>query len=995
MHNMKKTQIVRNRDRNMPISNVNADNFDGEFYIKAYKDLKIPLSGAFVHYCKYGIKENRLPNYGDFSTKYPDFDVATYRHNNIDLGHFDNEKLYSHFHHHGFHENRIYKKQNILDDANKKDPPQIVRENVIDVDNKDNRLSPALCTGTVCDVKTIDLAKKTLIKSGNIKRYYDYDNINKIAKNLQINHCDIDLDTNLNDLILTKDYDKPIYLVLSEWGYPPFGGGECWLIDTMKWMSEYGYACYYVYFTDHTKQSGGNFTEIKVIPPSQTGQSGYFIQFTDNIVKLLKFIKLLDPKIISHQGLNRIKYMKIANLLEKPFVTGFCFWQDIIKEQVPPRSLVNLDQNSHKIRLREFSQSIPDIYNRDMLNRDLIPDQNFQVVMKNATSAYVCGQFVERIVKKVHDVLLPVINTISDEKHYKICETFDLDTSGEKYVTIINVCGLKGGFLVREILKNVSDIPFMLIDSQDNMTELSNELEKIIGDRNKRFATKSLYIRGFNNDIIEIYRKTKLLLIPSLVDETFCRVAYEGMMNRIPIISTKNGNLPFLLNNYADFLDENPAIWANHIKNLCGIGIETDGDIQLKNMSMRPIPIDPMTDKKKFVNMIYKSLIGCNYDYYDSNNIGLFCPWADQGLGVQCREYYNVFKHLGYNVNVFSFKPYGSTEDNPKLQSDEKEWTYPNVHYYDRVREETCTHDFLDFLWKTRVKKLIIVETCYNRVFELANLCHLLGIQVYSIPNLETIRYPEIHKHYIFDKILCNNMMTYDLLSKFIPNKTYHLGFRMLCYLSSKQQDAFPTFIGSNKPIDKKTFFCCGGLNSITRKNIDKIVESFNQLEKEKLLGEFELHVYIQGREIPPNINKYATEKIRIFIGSKSYREIRELYDNNDIFIHLGDHEGLGLGFYESIVCGTPVLTIDTPPNNEIIKENVNGWLIKCDYLKLNDNSEGIVKMANLNIHHIKTKIVEVIQKYDREKIMLSTLNDYITRFPIKEYTDNIRKLFA
>ena len=59
----------------------------------------------------------------------------------------------------------------------------------------------------------------------------------------------------------------------------------------------------------------------------------------------------------------------------------------------------------------------------------------------------------------------------------------------------------------------------------------------------------------------KIYKQTKILLIGSLVDETFCRVAYEGLINKIPIISTNNGNLKYLLNGYADFVDESVNNW--------------------------------------------------------------------------------------------------------------------------------------------------------------------------------------------------------------------------------------------------------------------------------------------------------------------------------------------------------------------------------------------------------------------------------------------------
>jgi glycosyltransferase involved in cell wall biosynthesis len=53
-----------------------------------------------------------------------------------------------------------------------------------------------------------------------------------------------------------------------------------------------------------------------------------------------------------------------------------------------------------------------------------------------------------------------------------------------------------------------------------------------------------------------IYNQTRILLIPSICEETFCRVAYEGMINKIPIISTNNGNLKYLLEDYALFINE-------------------------------------------------------------------------------------------------------------------------------------------------------------------------------------------------------------------------------------------------------------------------------------------------------------------------------------------------------------------------------------------------------------------------------------------------------
>jgi len=45
----------------------------------------------------------------------------------------------------------------------------------------------------------------------------------------------------------------------------------------------------------------------------------------------------------------------------------------------------------------------------------------------------------------------------------------------------------------------------------------------------------------------EIYKKTKILLAPSLCDETFFRTVNEAMMNGIPVITTGQGNITYLV----------------------------------------------------------------------------------------------------------------------------------------------------------------------------------------------------------------------------------------------------------------------------------------------------------------------------------------------------------------------------------------------------------------------------------------------------------------
>jgi glycosyltransferase involved in cell wall biosynthesis len=75
----------------------------------------------------------------------------------------------------------------------------------------------------------------------------------------------------------------------------------------------------------------------------------------------------------------------------------------------------------------------------------------------------------------------------------------------------------------------------------------------------------------------------------------------------------------------------------------------------------------------------------------------------------------------------------------------------------------------------------------------------------------------------------------------------------------------------------------------------------------------------------------------------------------------MGSHEGLGLGFYESLYCGTPILTIDWTPNNEIIKDNINGWLIDSTFSDIYDNDNSLINKAIISENLLKEKIIEIL----------------------------------
>lgn len=736
---------------------------------------------------------------------------------------------------------------------------------------------------------------------------------------------------------------KKRILSLVEWGYPPFGGGENWMLNFNKILYKNNYDNFLICFSDPFKNE--YFDCIKKIDLKYV----QIIQMPKDILLIIKIIKLINPDIINHQGVNREYFMKISNILEIPFLTGFCFWNNIIKF------------NMNDINVNMIN------------NNNLTETDEFEIILDNSYN-YVSSDFVNDIVDKIYNKKLEVIETISLKDEYYI-ENKNEEFKQE-YVTLINCHYNKGGFLVENLCKILnSNIPLLFVYTENDPNIPFSKIEEWINERNK-INNVNILING-KVDIKEIYKKTRILLVPSICDETFCRVAYEGMMNNIPIISRQNGNLKYLLKDYAIFLDTiDNNIWMNEIQSLYFDKTRLDS---FKNKSNYILSQDII--EKKIINKI-KSIKESKYKL-KNNNIGMIVPWADQGLGIQARDYYISLKELGYNPHIFSFKPYHATHENILLQTNREEWNYKNIHYSSNYREDITYDEIFDFVYKYNIKTMIIIEASFLGIFKIALFLKLLKINIHLIVNIECIRLNELQYHNIFDKILTNNYDSNEIIKGIFPDKSYYLGFHL-------NYPYFQKLEKKEKRISDKIKFCCfGGLNSISRKNIDKIIKSFYSIyydtnnEENKINEEnyyknnWILNVYIQGVEVPDIIKKYKCPNIIYNVNNLSYRTIIDKYYENDISIHLGSHEGLGLGFYESLYTGTPIITINWTPNNEIVYNNINGWIVDCEYAILNDNSEGIIHRGILDENILKNNIINILKDNENTlRIINNTISE-------------------
>lgn len=155
-----------------------------------------------------------------------------------------------------------------------------------------------------------------------------------------------------------------------------------------------------------------------------------------------------------------------------------------------------------------------------------------------------------------------------------------------------------------------------------------------------------------------------------------------------------------------------------------------------------------------------------------------------------------------------------------------------------------------------------------------------------------------------------------------------------------------------------------GGHNPILRKQTDKVIDSFLVAAEKR--QDIKLTVTVIGR-IPERYNNITNKRVRIIRGELSELSIEELYLKCDYIIQVPTHEGLGLDFYEAIKYFKPVLTLDAPPNNEVINEK-NGWLLKCISINNVDNPYGITKSYLFNTNDLAILIEEITREKVEEK---------------------------
>lgn len=129
-----------------------------------------------------------------------------------------------------------------------------------------------------------------------------------------------------------------------------------------------------------------------------------------------------------------------------------------------------------------------------------------------------------------------------------------------EHITMINPVKEKGGHLFGEVAKLLPDRKFHAVKGWKTL--LGG-----VPPKHVPIILPNVDVSGPFNDMKPVYASTRILLVPSLWEEAFGRVAVEAMMNGIPVIASDRGALPWVVGNGGSVLaSRDPRVWADEIE---------------------------------------------------------------------------------------------------------------------------------------------------------------------------------------------------------------------------------------------------------------------------------------------------------------------------------------------------------------------------------------------------------------------------------------------
>lgn len=319
-------------------------------------------------------------------------------------------------------------------------------------------------------------------------------------------------------------------------------------------------------------------------------------------------------------------------------------------------------------------------------------------------------------------------------------------------------------------------------------------------------------------------------------------------------------------------------------------------------------------------------------------NIGICSVFFDRGSGRIALDIKQAIQWYLPNCNISVLARMSVANDKKQIKFWD-DYFHSNILLYPEYAINDT--DFENWIISNKIDTVIFIEEQHTR--NLVSICNKLGVKslnyiVWEFFNPAEISYYKQFTYLVCPIKSCYNKLKNDLL---LDNSVYipwgvDLGFYQ-----------WQEPIKKDKPI---IFFPAGfgGVND--RKNENAVISAFSYIcPRDRAV----LHIHTQKEnQASRGHNVIKTS------GTITEQELMKYYVESDIVVLPSRWEGNGLPFIEASAIGRPIITVDAPPMNERVLNNVNGLV--CKVAEMKELFNIFVKSAEIDIEDFSNKMIEL-----------------------------------
>ena len=340
-------------------------------------------------------------------------------------------------------------------------------------------------------------------------------------------------------------------------------------------------------------------------------------------------------------------------------------------------------------------------------------------------------------------------------------------------------------------------------------------------------------------------------------------------------------------------------------------------------------------------------------------NIGIVSVYFERGSGVICLQIKQAIqRYTDHSISILGRMSIANNKKHIKFYDD---YFYDNILLYPTY--QINDQDFENWLILNKIDTVVFIEEQHTR--NLISICNKLNIKSINYIVWEFFNPADILYYKQFTYLICPTKSCYNKLKNdLLLNNSIYIPWGIDLDFYQWQEP-----IKKDKPI---IFFPAGYGGVGDRKNEEAVINAFSYIcPRDKAI----LHIHTQKENQENNGHNIIKTS-----GTISEQELIKYYRESDIIVLPSRWEGNGLPFLEASALGRPIITIDAPPMNERVVNNING--LTCKVTRMKEVFNIFVKSAEIDIEDMTDKMI----KLSEDKELLYNMQIESRRFAEKEF---------